>query len=69
MAVEESSVLVLIQCRDREWYGDMIGDEDWAWQAAQKCIRAGFGVLRVAIQNWADVKRIPNGFSRFGVLI
>ena len=57
MAVEESCVLVLIQCRDREWNGDIHGDEDWAWQAAQKCISAGFGVLRVPTRNWSDVKR------------
>ena len=41
----------------REWHGDMQGNEAWAREAAQRCIRAGFGVLRVATQNWADVKR------------
>ena len=30
MAVEESCLLVLIQCRDREWYGDIMGREAWA---------------------------------------
>ena len=55
--MEESCVLVLIQCSDREWNGDIHGDEDWAWQAAKKCISAGFGVLHVPTQNWAEVKR------------
>ena len=57
MEVDESCLLVLIQCRDREWYGDSQGNEAWAWEAAQRCLRVGFGVLRVATQNWADVKR------------
>jgi hypothetical protein len=35
----------------------MQGNEAWAQEAAQRCIRAGFGVLRVPTQNWADVKR------------
>ena len=56
MAVEESFVLVLIQCRDREWHGDSHGNEKWAWQAALKCLAAGFGVLRVPTRNWSDVK-------------
>ena len=56
MEVDGSCLLVLIQCRDREWHGDMQGNEAWAQEAAQRCIRAGFGVLRVPTQNWADVK-------------
>ena len=40
--------------------------EAWAWEAAQRCILAGFGVLRVSIQNWADVKREhPEQFQLF----
>ena len=57
MQVETSCALVLLQCRDREWYGDARGEEAWAWRAAQKCINAGFGVLRVPTQNWNEVKR------------
>jgi hypothetical protein len=57
MEVDDSCLLVLIQCRDREWYGDTQGNEAWAWEAAQRCLCAGFGVLRVATQNWSDVKR------------
>ena len=50
----------------RERHGDMQGNEAWAWEAAQRCILAGFGVLRVAMQNWADVKREhPEQFQLF----
>ena len=31
MAVEESCLLVLIQCCDREWYGGIMGREAWTW--------------------------------------
>ena len=56
MDVDASCILVLLQCRDREWLGDSQGNEAWAWEAAQRCIGRGFGVLRVPTQNWADVK-------------
>ena len=35
---------LLLQCRDREWYGDSQGNEAWAWEAAQRCLGQGFGV-------------------------
>ena len=54
---EDSCMLVFIQCRDREWWGDNQGREAWAWESAEKCLRAGFGVVRVPTQNWADVKQ------------
>ena len=57
MDVDASCILVLLQCRDREWNGDNEGNEAWAWEAAQRCIDQYFGVLRVPTQNWADVKR------------
>ena len=64
MAVDASCILVLLQCRDREWYGDKDGNEAWAREASQRCIDQGFGVLRVPTQNWADVKRKhPEWFS------
>ena len=64
MDVDASCVLMLLQCRDREWYGDSQGNEAWARVAAQRCIGRGFGVLRVPTQNWADVKcEHPEWFS------
>ena len=61
--VDDSCVLVLLQCRDREWHGNAMAQEAWAWRAAQKCISAGFGVLRVPTQNWDEVKRVnPDWF-------
>jgi hypothetical protein len=64
MTVDGSCILVLLQCRDREWFGDLHGREAWAWKAAERCLRQGFGVLRVPTQNWADVKREhPEWFS------
>ena len=60
MDVDASCILVLLQCQDFEWFGD----EAWAWEAAQRCIGRGFGILRVPTQNWADVKRQhPEWFS------
>ena len=42
------------------------GGMEVAREAAQRCILAGFGVLRVAMQNWADVKREhPEQFQLF----
>ena len=64
MDVDASCILVLLQCQDIEWFGDSQGNEAWAWEAAQRCIGRGFGVLRVPTQNWADVKRQhPEWFS------
>ena len=57
MAFDNSCILILLQCRDREWVGDAEGREAWAWEAAEKCLQAGFGVLRVPTQNWAEVKQ------------
>ena len=57
MDVSEGCLLVLLQCRKREWFGDHLGNEAWAWEAAQRCLHAGFAVLRVATENWADVKQ------------
>ena len=55
---------MLIQCRDREWNG-IRGREAWAWDAAQKCVSQGFGVLRVPTENWVDLKRQkPELFTR-----
>ena len=45
MAINESCIVVLIQCRDRDMYGDFVCREDSAWQAAEKCVRAGFTVF------------------------
>jgi len=57
MEISGDCILVLIQCRDREWYGDSEGAEAWARVAAEKCIANGFAVLRVPTENWTDVKR------------
>ena len=54
---QKECILVLLQCRDREWWG--IGPkhhEAWAWQAAQRCLKAGFAVLRVKTDDWDVVK-------------
>ena len=53
----DDCILVLLQCRDREWFGDERGEEDWAREAARRCMRQGFGVIRVRTENWKDVKR------------
>ena len=64
MEPDTSCVLVLIQCRDREWHGDNEGKEAWAFEAGQRCLDEGFAVLRVRTQNWSDVKkRHPNWFQ------
>ena len=64
MEPDTTCVLVLIQCRDREWHGDNEGNEARAFEAAQLCLRAGFAVLRVRTQNWSDVKaEKPNWFQ------
>ena len=57
MDISGDCILVLIQCRDREWNGDSEGAEAWARVAAEKCIANGFAVLRVPAENWADVRR------------
>ena len=56
------TILVFVQCRDREWYGtgganDNSRAEAWAFEAAERMLSQGFGVVRVATGNWADVKR------------
>ena len=51
-SVDELCILILLQCRDREWFGDDNGNEAWARDAAEN----GFAVLRVRTQNWAEVK-------------
>ena len=56
MAINESCIVILIQCRDRDMWDDFFCREDWAWQTTKKCVGAGFAVLRVPTQNWADVK-------------
>ena len=57
MEVSNACIMVLIQCRDREWHGDSQGNEAWARVAADKCLANGFAVLRVPTENWVDVKR------------
>ena len=65
MPVDSSCILVLLQCRDREWNGNDELKEAWAWEAAQRCVRQGFGVLRVPTENWRDLKRRqPELFTR-----
>ena len=54
--VDDACILILLQCRDREWFGDADGNEAWALEAAQRCVDNGFAVLRVPTQNWAEVK-------------
>ncbi len=57
MELDDSCILVLLQCRDREWWG--IGShhrEAWAWEAASRCLKAGFAVLRVRTDDWDVVK-------------
>ena len=56
-AATASCILVFIQCMDREWFGNAEGAEAWAWEAAQKCLSAGVGVVRVRTESWQDVKR------------
>ena len=51
MAMVDSYVLVLIQCPDKEWNGDIHDNEDWAWQSAQKCLSAGFALRNLPNQN------------------
>ena len=65
MPVDASCILVLIQCRDREWNGNDEFKEAWAREAAQRCLRQGFAVLRVPTENWIDLKRRrPELFTR-----
>ena len=65
MPVDASCILVLIQCRDREWNGNDEFKEAWAREAAQRCLRQGFAVLPVPIENWIDLKRRrPEWFIR-----
>ena len=57
MELPDSCIRVLLQCRDRDWFG--IGSdhrEAWAWEAADRCLEAGFAVLRVRTDNWNTVK-------------
>ena len=58
MEEADSCIVILLQCRDREWWGiNNTGREAWAWEAASRCLEAGFAVLRVRTDDWDAVKR------------
>ena len=64
MEIASNCIMVLLQCREREWYGDGEGAEAWARDAAEKCVANGFAVLRVPTENWKDVKKkYPSWFT------
>ena len=60
----KSCILVFLQCRHREWHGNDQGEEAWAREAANRCLKQGFAVLRVPTESWDVVRHAhPNWFQ------